>query len=43
MVSPDSSYAEQVVSNAMWERFANEQFTPTDIPWVGPNHGAGKP
>ena len=33
-------YAQQAVSAAIWERFANGQFTPTHIPWVGPNPGA---
>ncbi len=32
-------YAEEAVSAAIWERLANEQFTPTYIPWVGPNPG----
>jgi len=32
-------YAEEAVSAAIWERFANRQFTPSHIPWVGPNPG----
>jgi hypothetical protein len=39
MVGIPREYAKKAVCAAIWERFANEQFTPTFIPWVGPNPG----
>lgn len=35
-----ASVAKKVVSDAIWEKLGNGQFTPKHIPWVGPNPGA---
>jgi hypothetical protein len=34
-----AQFAKQAASAAIWERITNGQFTPTQIPWVGPNPG----